>query len=94
MELKLEHMIGISAGTQLSLERARPRGLLTPYDEFWIAVGGLKLEGDMYHLTVPLAEKPLQLIQRCHRSRVRRKRAFKKLVSEQVRAKFQESAAR
>jgi uncharacterized protein VirK/YbjX len=92
MELNLEQMIGISGGNQISLERARPRDLLTPYDEFWVAVGGQRLEGDMYHLTVPLAEKPLQLIQRCHRSRVRRKRAFKRLVSEKVRAKFRESA--
>lgn len=93
MELNLEQIIGISGGTQISLERAMPRDLLTPYDEFWIAVGGQRVAGDMYHLTVPLAEKPLQLIQRSHRPRVRRKRAFKRLVSEQVRAKFRESVA-
>lgn len=93
-ELKLEDMIGISARTQLSADKSRPGGLVTAYDEFWIALGGQRLKGDMYHLTVPLAEKPLGSIRRCHRSRVRRKRAFKKRVGEQVRAQFRKSVVR
>jgi len=91
LDLKLERIIGISGHAQISAERAAPRSLLTAYDEFWIALGGRRLDRDMYQLTVPLTEKPLQSIKRSHRSRVRRKRAFKKLVSEQVRAKFHES---
>jgi uncharacterized protein VirK/YbjX len=94
MELGLERIVGISASTQLSADRSGPAGLIAAYDDFWIAVGGRKLVGDMYQLTVPLSEKPIQLIKRCHRSRVRRKRAFKRLVSELVRAKFQESVVR
>ena len=91
LNLKLERIIGISGHAQISAERALPRSLLTAYDEFWIALGGQRLDRDMYQLTVPLTEKPLQSIQRRHRSRVRRKRGFKKLVSEQVRVKFHES---
>jgi uncharacterized protein VirK/YbjX len=90
-ELKLEHMVGIGATTQLSGDDTRPGGLITAYDEFWTALGGQRLQGDMFHLTVPLAEKPLTSIKRCHRSRVRRKRAFKKLVAERVRAQFRVS---
>jgi len=94
MELNLEQIVGISGSTQISAGKSPPGGLVTAYDDFWIAFGGQKLDGDMYRLTVPLAEKPLQLIKRCHRSRVRRKRAFRRLVSETVRASFRESVVR
>ena len=91
LDLKLERIIGVSAHAQIAAERALPHSLVTAYDEFWITLGGQRLNRDMYQLTVPLAEKPLHSIRRSHRSRVRRKRAFKKFVSEHVRAKFHES---
>jgi uncharacterized protein VirK/YbjX len=94
LDLKLERIIGISGRAQISAEYALPHSLVTAYDEFWIALGGQRLDRDMYQLTVPLTEKPLQSIQRRHRTRVRRKRSFKKLVSEQVRARFHESVVR
>jgi len=94
LDLKLERIIGISGRAQISAENALPHSLVTAYDEFWIALGGQRLDRDMYQLTVPLTEKPLQSIQRRHRTRVRRKRGFKKLVSEQVRARFHESVVR
>jgi uncharacterized protein VirK/YbjX len=90
LELDLEHMVGIGGKTQLSADKAAPSSRLSAYDEFWTALGGERLEGDMYHLTVPLTEKPITSIKRCHRSRVRRKRAFKALVSRNVRARFRE----
>ena len=89
-ELNLGQIVGISASNQISAEVSPPGGLVAAYDDFWIAVGGKRLEGDMYQLMVPLAEKSLLLIKRCHRSRVRRKRAFKRFVAEQVGASFRE----
>ena len=62
------------------------------YDEFWLAVGGLRLERNMYHLSVPLPRKPLQLIKRNHRSRVLRKREFRKVVKETVCHAFRDVA--
>lgn len=91
LDLELERIIGVGGHAHISAERASPRSLLTKYDEFWIALGAQKLDHDMYQLTVPFTEKPLRSIKRSHRSRVRRKRAYKKFVSEQVRAKFHES---
>lgn len=83
--LELEHMVGIGADRQISASaRSRPEGLVHAYDEFWLGAGGLKLDRNMYHLTVPLPQKPIQATKRNHRSRVVRKRAFKKLVKEQV----------
>ena len=90
MELNLEHMIGIGGQTQISADKAAPSSRLSAYDEFWTALGGTRLEGDMYRLTVPMTEKPIAAIKRCHRSRVKRKRAFKALVASRVRARFRE----
>ncbi len=67
---------------------SRPEGLVHGYDEFWVASGGLRLDRHMYHLAVPLPEKPIKTVKRNHRSRALRKRAFRKLVSEQVRREF------
>ncbi len=88
LELKLERIIGISANTQLSAARSEPRGLVAAYDDFWTALGATKLTSDMYQMTVPLTEKSILATKRCHRSRVKRKRAFKARVREQVRLGF------
>jgi len=87
--LELGDIVGIGADAQLAARRdSRPEGLVHGYDEFWVASGGLRLERNMYHLAVPLPEKPIKTIKRNHRSRALRKRAFKKLVSEQICREF------
>jgi uncharacterized protein len=93
--LELRHMVGLGADRQISARAdSRPDGLVHAYDEFWTAAGGLRLERNMYHLAVPLPEKPIHAIKRNHRSRVLRKRAFKKLLREQVRRTFSDLALR
>jgi uncharacterized protein VirK/YbjX len=87
-ELNLDHMVGIGGTTQISADNAVATGGLAAYDEFWTALGGERMPGDMYRLSVPLAEKPITAIKRCHRSRVRRKRAYKALVASRVRDQF------
>ena len=94
MELNLERIVGNSADNQISRALSGPEGLYSAYDEFWLALGAGKLAGDMYQLAVPLVEKPLHATRRCRRSRVRRKRAFKATLREQVRAAFRESVMR
>ena len=89
MALELGHIVGIGADVQISASAdSRPEGLVHGYDEFWVASGGLRLDRNMYHLLVPLPEKPIKTIKRNHRSRALRKRAFKKLVKEQVCREF------
>lgn len=93
MELDLERIIGISAHAQLSFGLTPPSEFVAAYDEFWMAVGGEKHGADLYRLMVPRVEKPLLSITRSHRSRTRKKRAFKRLVRQHVRARFRESLA-
>jgi uncharacterized protein VirK/YbjX len=89
-ELSLDHMIGIGGKAQISAGNSVSSSGLAAYDEFWTALGGERLAGDMYLLGVPLVEKPITAIQRSHRSRVRRKRAYKALVASRVRTQFRE----
>jgi uncharacterized protein len=91
--LDLSHMIGVGAGIQISTSADfRPEDFVKAYDEFWLAVGGLRLERNMYHLSVPLPHKPLQFIKRNHRSRALRKREFRTVVKESVCHAFRDVA--
>lgn len=91
--LKLDHVVGIGADQQLSASLdSRPEGLVHAYDEFWMALGGVKLDRNMFLLSVPLPEKPIKSIKQHHRSRTLRKRAIKALVKEQVCREFRSIA--
>jgi uncharacterized protein VirK/YbjX len=91
--LDLRHMIGIGAGNHLSASADFPlEGKFRAYDEFWLAAGGSRIERNMYHLPVPLPRKPLQFIKRNHRSRVLRRREFRKAVKEAVCQAFRDVA--
>jgi uncharacterized protein VirK/YbjX len=93
--LKLGHMVGIGADVQISASIvSKPERLVHGYDEFWVASGGLRLDRNMYHLAVPLPEKPITTVKRNHRSRALHKRAFRKLVKEQVCREFSAVALR
>src|SRR5438477_702997 len=93
--LELGHIVGIGADAQISAHAdSRPEGLVHAYDEFWMASGGLRLDRNMYYLAVPLPEKPIKTVKRNHRSRALRKRAFRKLVKEQVCREFSAVALR
>lgn len=87
--LELGHIVGIGAEGQISApNNSRTEGLVYAYNEFWMAAGGVRLANNMYHLGIPVPEKPIQDIQSKHRSRTLRKRAFKNLVKEQVCSEF------
>lgn len=91
--LDVRHMIGVGASCQLSATRdPRPDRRVAAYDEFWTAVGGVRRERNLYHLPVPAAPKPIQAIQRAHRRRALRKRAFRALVTERVCHAFRDCA--
>jgi len=93
--LDLGHMIGIGAGNQISAGAdSRQGSLAKAYDEFWTAAGGVRLERNMYHLPVPSSHRPVQSIKRNHRSRVMRKREYKKLVKQRVCVAFRTVALR
>ena len=93
--LRVDLVIGIGAGNQISAGAdSRQGSLAKAYDEFWTAAGGVRLERNMYHLPVPSSHRPVQSIKRNHRSRVMRKREYKKLVKQRVCVAFRTVALR
>ena len=93
--LELDHMVGIGASIQVTTSLGKkPDELMKAYDEFWTAMGGSRLDRNMYELPVSSTGKSILLIKRDHRSRTLRKRRFKKMVSEQVCQTFRDVAQR
>jgi uncharacterized protein VirK/YbjX len=93
--LNLEYMVGIGADSHVAANGdARREVLAKAYDEFWVAMGGHRVDRNMYRLNVPLPAKPIQSIKRNHRARVLRRRGFKDCVKEKVRCAFQDIALR
>lgn len=91
LSLGIEHIIGIGGSDQLKAPNvSRQDGLTHTYDDFWTASGGRQLVRNMYHLSVPLAEKPILEVKRHHRSRTLRKRTFRRGVTKNVGLAFQE----
>jgi uncharacterized protein VirK/YbjX len=90
----LEHMIGISAGIQVSTTYGRTDNFVKAYDEFWKTAGGSKLAREMYHLALPISGKPILSVKRNHRSRALHKRHFRKSVKESVSGAFRAAALR
>jgi uncharacterized protein len=93
LALRIKDVIGISADDQLAVGGSSP-SVLCPavYDDFWRAMGASSISHQMFHLPVPLPEKPLSLISSNHRSRTVRKRNFKHEVSAHVEMVFRAQA--
>ncbi len=95
LALKLDNIVGIGADQQISTSAdLLPEELVHAYDEFWMALGGVRLDRNMYHLSAPSPQKPIKAIKQHHRPRTLRKRAFKQLVKEQVCREFSAVALR
>jgi len=54
------------------------------YDNFWELLQGIKMPNGFYKIPIPYVDKDINLIVQHHRSRTRRKRAFKNSVIESV----------
>jgi uncharacterized protein len=90
--LDVTDMVGIGASNQLSANYHPRDGLITAYDDFWLAIGCVPLARNMYHLAVPTLSKPIQSVKRNHRLRTLRKREYKRVIKEQVCRAFRDIA--
>jgi hypothetical protein len=86
--LELECMAGVTADGQVWNENDGSQ-FVTAYDEFWNSLGASRSGAHFFHLPIPLAEKPLELVKQKHRHRTKLKREFKKQIIEDVRRSFQ-----
>ena len=54
------------------------------YDQFWDALQGKRVSHGFYQIPIPYVDKDISLISQHHRSRTRKKRAFKNSIIESV----------
>jgi uncharacterized protein VirK/YbjX len=58
------------------------------YSKFWEMLGARRTADNLFALTLPLQEKPIEMIAQKHKSRTLRKRAFKKQLCAEVCEQF------
>jgi uncharacterized protein VirK/YbjX len=75
--LELRSIAGVSAECQSSFTELNATRFAQTYDQFFSSLGALALKDGFYHLSLPLTEKPLNLIKPGHRKRTRIKRQVK-----------------
>lgn len=54
------------------------------YDKFWESLQGAKVSNSFYQLPIPYVDKDINLVSQHHRSRTRKKRAFKNSIIDSV----------
>lgn len=90
LDLKIYDLVAVGAENQVSIGWDTPEKFHSVYDQFWTSVGANRIGENVYHLPIPLPEKPLGQIKRNHRARVVRRRQFKRSVSAAVAKAFRE----
>jgi uncharacterized protein VirK/YbjX len=74
---RIRHLVALPADRQISYKEDADLDFRRSYDEFFAGLGLPLDHAGFFSSVMPLAEKPLASIQRSHRSRARKRRAFK-----------------
>lgn len=90
LDLKIHDLVAVGAENQVSIGWDTPEKFHSVYDQFWTSAGANTIGENVYHLPIPLPEKPLGQIKRNHRARVVRRRQFKRSVCDAVALAFRE----
>jgi uncharacterized protein VirK/YbjX len=77
-------MAGISAASQFSHVDDYADSFRMAYDDFWIELGARKISASFFASPIPPQEKSLDTVTNGHKSRTRKKRAFKQQVANDV----------
>lgn len=85
---EIHEMACISAHTQVSCRLCTDEGASAffkeAYDDFFVGMGARRVTDDFFSLSLPIADKPIQLIGNGHKARTRRKRVFRHDVANRV----------
>ena len=84
---KITTLIGVSNDQQLSTTK---KYVYFNYDSFWDSLGAAKTKYDLFSLTIPFTEKPIEQIKHNHRRRTLYKRQFKNRIRQVVSVHFDE----
>lgn len=89
----IEGMAGVCATSQFSFTPDHAVSFKEAYDNFFIELGATRSTAAFFTSPFPIEEKPVDLIRNGHKSRTRKKRAFKLEVSEQVYCRIIENSS-
>jgi uncharacterized protein VirK/YbjX len=85
LAFNIGYIAGVAGVNQPAYSESDASEFTSAYDDFFISLGGIGNANGFFCFRVPLREKPLALVKRDHRSRTRRKRMLKSIVTESVR---------
>jgi len=89
LSLNIRDMVCSSACGQHSFGRNDEQcNVNSIYDEFWMAMGATRISDYAYHMPIPMPNKPLALIERCHRRRAVKRREYRDAATDQAGATF------
>lgn len=87
--LGIDVIVGVSNAEQLSKSRGpRVEHVVFDYDSFWAALHAQRTVDNLFVLSLPMPEKPIETIAQKHRGRTLRKRRYKDSVSTAVCEEF------
>jgi len=62
------------------------------YDDFFLELGATRISADFFSLSLPIEEKPIELVGNGHKARTRKKRAFRHEIAARACQKLLEAA--
>jgi uncharacterized protein VirK/YbjX len=80
----IDEMAGISAASQFSYVDDCADSFRAAYDDFWIELGAKRISASFFASPIPPQEKSLDTVTNGHKSRTRKKRAFKQQIADDV----------
>lgn len=89
--LDAQEIVGISAVRQSAYNELYKEIFFRSYDEFFIDIGLMKTDDDLYRSPIPIPEKPMQDVKRGHKLRTKEKRVFKREIADTVRRFFKQN---
>lgn len=92
----IREMACISARSQHAGKRYKDEISSAPfrkaYDDFFLELGATRVTADFFSLSLPIVEKPIELIGNGHKARTRKKRAFRHEIANRVSQSILEAA--
>ncbi|HEX4005921.1 MAG TPA: DUF535 family protein [Acidobacteriaceae bacterium] len=80
----IRQLAGVCARSQYSHRAHLSDALVRTYDDFYVDLGASRISSDFFLSPIPLVEKPIDGIRNGHKSRTRKKRAFKQMIADDV----------
>jgi uncharacterized protein VirK/YbjX len=91
--LNIRHMVGVRGANYIYDNEPYPHDIDMKYEGFFVSIGAVKSSANLFYSSLPLQEKPLNLIKNGHRLRTKAKRKFKLQIADEVCQTFAKNCA-